>query len=46
MRAKTLSSARASSARGEIVYLEVPPTRLSRQNRDRENEVPQSVLDG
>ncbi|SMX35821.1 AAA family ATPase [Maliponia aquimaris] len=45
VRAKPLSLARAYGARVEIVYLEVPPTRLSRQNRDREAVVPQDVLD-
>lgn len=45
VRAKPLSLARAYGARVEIVYLEVPPARLSRQNRDREAVVPQDVLD-
>ncbi|BBU56661.1 hypothetical protein KU6B_29260 [Mameliella alba] len=45
VRAKPLSLARAYGARAEIVYLEVPPKRLGRQNRDREAVVPQTVLD-
>lgn len=46
VRAKPLSLVRAYGARVEIVYLEVPPARLTRQNRSREDEVPQTVMDG
>ncbi|MBY6161591.1 AAA family ATPase [Mameliella alba] len=45
VRAKPLSLARAYGARVEIVYLEVPPDRLARQNRDRHGVVPQAVMD-
>ncbi len=45
VRGKPLSLARAYGARVEIVYIEVPPQRLTRQNRDREAVVPQAVLE-
>ncbi len=44
-RSKVLRLLRDYGARIEIVYVEVSPTQLRRQNRDRPDAVPEAVLD-
>lgn len=43
-RAKVLRLLRSYHARIEIVYIEVPPEQLFRQNRDRQDAVPENVI--